>query len=542
MIYPARYRFTVLSARGQFKRNIDMGASYMAEAGFKASVTPEGISEEMTGLFRNGVHPLDGSPGLGLQYGDCVQVQMTAGAAFGDGSPELRLYYGQLRLGGNPYDYEGENMVFSSLMTKLRSTPTPDAAYAQMDAGALARALTLATLTSGILGTTGTPGSASLNAIALPGNQISPVSYDPTAMPDLGFTMTLLATNRQPLGVLLDSIVATGKAAGIELRCGVRVDSVLTLVPVSTVEVPWPAEQIRWKPPQGLVLYTGVLWAISKKADGTWLRYLSQAPEAATYGCEVKQLSVALGVKPWKPLPITLGIIGTYVVTPAGNDTTNMTIDGRTDTFVTVSNGGGYSDVLLNVPTGGAERIYINASAGMAFLILEITYPDSSSFVATGNSSGTGSDSMMAGATFYASDLAKGLPAGTVVKLSARATTTTAATTLIIKEFHLDRLDTVLLDGLAKYHYSVPLDAPGDLYRTGILPPSELGGKIRTPRPNGAPDYMANVSLWEYSVSAAGGVQTAAKTGDPDDPFKAAQAALIRKGDVLATSNAQNVL
>ena len=43
-------------------------------------------------------------------------------------------------------------------------------------------------------------------------------------------------------------------------------------------------------------------------------------------------------------------------------------------------------------------------------------------------------------------------------------------------------------------------------------------------------------------MSASGGVQTAAKTGDPDDPLKSAQAALIRKGDTLATSNAQNIL
>ena len=189
MIYPLGYFMNVLSARGQFKRRINMNASYLHEAGFKASITPEGICEEATGLFRNGVHPLDGSPGLGLQYGDIVQLSMIYGTA--TDQTAQNVYYGQLRLGGNLNDYEGESMVFSSLMTRLRSTPTPDASYAQMDAGALARALTLATLTSGILGTTGTPGSMGVNGTPQPGNLLSPISYDPAAMPDLGFTMTL---------------------------------------------------------------------------------------------------------------------------------------------------------------------------------------------------------------------------------------------------------------------------------------------------------------------------------------------------------------
>ena len=538
MIYPTAYSMDVFTARGQFKRTVQMGASYLHDAGFKASVTPEGISEEMTGLFRNGVHPLDGSPGLGLRFGDIVRLQVIYGPA----TDQMRenLYYGQLRLGGNQYDYEGENMVFSSLMTRLRSTPTPDASYPQMDAGALARALTQSVMNSGILGTTGTPGGLGLNGAAQPGSLLSPISYDPAAMPDLGFTMTLLATNRQPLGVLLDSIVATGKTAGIELRCGVSTNSVLVLMPVKTLEVPWEAERINWKPPQGLVLYTGVLWAISKKADGTWLRYLSQAPEAATYGCEVKMLGVNLGVKPWKPLPITLGIIGTYVVTPAGNDTTSMTIDGRTDTFVAVSNTGASAQVRLTVPAGGANRLYVDAQSTGLPASVDIAYPGGAAFNLRGNDPNNGG--FTAGAYYADYFLGLGLPAGAVVTLTAAPSAATPNPTLVVKEFHLDLLDTVLLDGLAKYHYSVPLDAPGDLFRTGILPPSELGGKIRTPRPNGAPDYTANVSLWEYSISASGGVQTAAKTGDPDDPLKAAQAALIRKGDVLATANAQNVL
>ena len=35
-------------------------------------------------------------------------------------------------------------------------------------------------------------------------------------------------------------------------------------------------------------------------------------------------------------------------------------------------------------------------------------------------------------------------------------------------------------------------------------------------------------------------VRTAAKTGNPDDPILAAQASLIKKGDVQATANALN--
>jgi len=352
--------------------------------------------------------------------------------------------------------------------------------------------------------------------------------------------MTLLATNRQPLGVLLDSIVATGKALGIELRCGVRSDSVLTLVPASTLEVLWLADHITWKPPQGLVLYTGVLWAISKKMDGTWLRYLSQDPEAATYGCEVKMLGVNLGVKPWKPIIVAQGIVGSVTVTPVGANTIAIAADGRTDTFLTVSNGAAAATVQLTIPAGGAGRLYVDAQGTGTPASIQIRYPNGSTFNLRGNDPNNGG--FTAAAYFPDYFLNLGLPAGTVVTLRADPSATVSSPTLTVKEFHLDLLDTALLDGLAKYHYSVPLDAPGDLYRAGILLSGDLGGKIRTRRPNGAPDYLANVALWEYSVSAAGGVQTAAKTGDPDDPLKAAQAALIRKGDTLATSNAQNVL
>ena len=540
MLYPAKYAFWVYNARGQFRKTVLMEASYLHEAGFRASVTPEGISEEMTGLFRNGVHPLDGSPGLGLQYGDCVQVVVTT-----NNDPAnyiwAALYYGQLKLGGNANDYEGENMVFSSLMTKLRATPTPDASYAQMDGGALARALTQATMNSGILGTTGTPGSVGINGAAQPGSMLSPISYDPAAMPDLGFTVTLLATNQQPLGVLLDQIVATGKAAGIDLRCGVRYDSVLTLVPVSTVEVPWPADHITWKPPQGVALYTGVLWAIYKRTDNTWLRHLSEAPEAAALGCEVKELGINLGVRPWKPLAINFVLAGTSAtVTPAGGDAVTVTSDGRKDTFMTVKATNAVASVQILIPAGGAARLYVDAQSDGQPAYINIVKETAGSFSLLGNDQSNGG--FTAGVYYTENISTMGFSAGATVTLSAAPSATTPNPTLTIREFHLDLLDTVLLDGLAKYHYSVPLDAPGDLYRAGILLVSDLGGKIRTPRPNGAPDYLANVALWEYSISAAGGVQTAAKTGDPDDPLKAAQAALIRKGDTLATANAQNIL
>ncbi len=554
MIQPQTFRFIVRSPLGAYKSTVYRDASYVLAAGFKLSITPEGICEEMTMTARNGVHPLDGSPGLGLRFADLVTVQMTDQA-----SPQeadwVNLYYGQLRQGGNPYDYAGENQVLRSLAVKLRATPTPDKGYTQMDGGALARQLLQDTLASGALSTT------------VGGQTFSCVTYDPAAIPDLGFTMTLVATNQQPLGVLLDSIVATAKTAGIDARWGVRADAVLTLKAVSTAEVFWPAEQVDWKEPVAEVMYTSVLWDVFKRPDGRWFKYLSVSPEAATYGPEIKELAVGTGVKAWKLDPAPASVQGSAVVMPSGSNLDDVITDGIPVTGVTITGTGLLGSELfafdstspkaavlsLTIPSGGADRIEVTArgsssndNSGNYLQVgarVLVKYPDGNARYLGQNAS----DGYSSG-VYFASDFPQGFPAGAVVTLYSdlmAAGTAPGGQTpppqITVSDLRLTTLDTVLLDGLAKFHYLIPESAPGDLYRTGLLLPSDYGGKIRTPRPNGQPDYVANVSLWEYSVWDQGGVRTVAKIGDPDDPLATARAALSKKGDALATSNAVNL-
>ena len=131
-----------------------------------------------------------------------------------------------------------------------------------------------------------------------------------------------------------------------------------------------------------------------------------------------------------------------------------------------------------------------------------------------------------------------GLPAGAVVTLKTLPPGSGGMATMTIREFRLELLDTAALDAAATAYYRIPEPEPGDLYKQGLLPPAELGGKIRTPRTNGGPDYLGNVSLWEYEINRGNKVRTTAKIGDPDDPDKVAQNTLIKRLAMTATATA----
>jgi hypothetical protein len=537
MIAPAAYRFQVRDAVGNFRATVYRDASYiLGRQGLRASLTGEQICQEMTLVARNG--PLGSDPGLGLKPLDLVTVEVSP-----DASAYSKLYYGQLRIGGNPNDYSGEFMTFRGLDARLRTTPTPEGSYASMDGGRQADALILSTLTAGNLGRTYT--LAQLTAApTLTDGQI--VRYDPARLPNLGFNApAITATNHQPLGFFLDEIVTAGAAAGFKVRWGVTPDGYITMQVVNTTEVSWNNARATWKPPNAEVIYTAVNWAIERRQDtGKIFYYLSKGAHVADYGAEMKDVQL-IGLNPWKPLALTPTYTGTVTATPSGGNTSTTIRDGDLTTSVTVANGSGAGAASLTVPAGGAQRLFVDAqeTAGGTSAYIQIQYPagpppsGGASIIVRANDVGNNGFTK---AVYYPGSgvLLYGLPEGAVINLYAGLTAGVMASTLTVNEFRLELLDTATLDAAATAYYRTPELEPGDLYKPGLLLPSDLGGKVRTVRSGGGGDYVGNVSLWEYTYTSSEGAGTTAKIGDPDDPDQVARSTLIKRLASQATAAA----
>jgi hypothetical protein len=537
MIAPVDYRFQIKDALGNFRNTVNRDASFiLGQQGMRWSLTPEQICQEMTLVARNGSVPGNG-PGLGFKPLDLITLEVSA-----DYATYTPVYYGQLRIGGNPNDYTGESMTLRGLDARLRTTPTPEGAYAQMDGGAQARALILDTLRTGNLGTLYT--LMALSVAGGPPNSI--IKYDASLVPDLGFSAPpITQTNHQPLGFFLDSIVTAGAAAGYKVRWGVRPDGYITMQVVNVSEVPWGNALAIWKPPNAEVIYTAVNWAVERRQDtGKLYYYLSKGPGFALYGAESTEKQL-IGVNPWSPLPLTPTYTGTVTTTPSGGNTSTTIRDGDLTTSVTVANGSGAGAASLTVPAGGAQRLFVDAqeTAGGTSAYIQIQYPagpppsGGASIIVRANDVGNNGFTK---AVYYPGSgvLLYGLPEGAIINLYAGLTAGVMASTLTVNEFRLELLNTAALDAAATAYFRTPELEPGDIYKPGLLLPSELGGKIRTARASSTPDYVGNVNLWECEVNHGNAARTTAKIGDPDDPDKVARNTLIQRLAMQATATA----
>lgn len=531
MMEVVTYRMQVLDAVGHVRKTVDRDSSFnLGSRGMRMSLTPEMGCDEMTMVSRNG--PVaGGGNGLGLNPLDIVTFEVSS-----DGSTFFPIWCGELRQGGNLYDYLGESMVLRGLDVRLRETSTPEKSYAQMDGGALARTLLLDTLRDGALGREYT-----LNTLSLQFDQPEPIiRYDPLLLPDLGFQMTLKATNRQPLGVLLDGIVTAAASVGLTVRWGVRPDRYLYMTVARTDELTWPAEGITWKEPTAQVIYTSVLWDIEKRQDtGRIFRYESRGPDVARYGTRQRAAQLYPGLNVWSALPTVPSYSVPPVYSPATDGSDLYVRDGDNQTRAILTSTTAPVSVSITIPAGGAERLFIDAASEGLPAFARIDYPNGQSFlIRASDPSGKGFTSYPYYADYFSSTVvALGLPEGAVVTLIAPESTTGAGATLNIWEFRVEVLNRSALDAAATALYSVPLAAPGDLRKQGVLLPRDFAGTVRTARPTGA-DYTAPVSRFEYLFTNAGGAQTFVKTGEPDDPAAVARNTLIRRLANQATSNA----
>ena len=519
MISPVSYRFQVSDAIGTFRKTVPAEQSFLLGTnGLRASVTPEQTCQELTMVARNG--PL--GTGLQLQPLDLITLEVTA-----DYATWTPIYYGELRQGGNPNDYTGENMICRGLDTRLRETPSLDGTYNAADGGDQAGQIIYDALQFGYLGRryTGVDISNGVNAI---------VRYDPAYFPHLGFTAPKIElTNQQPIGVLLDNIVTAGAAAGVKVRWGVRPDRYVTMQVVRTDNLTWISNRMLWKEPQCDVVYTAVTWAVEKRTDtGKVYYYTSHGPDEAKYGGRVRQVQL-VGVNPWTPRIMTPVYNGVATTTPPGGDTSVYVRDNDPTSSVTLTSTSASVSAALTVPAGGISRFYVDATstAGSVPRII-LAFPGGNNFYMRATDAANLSFTK---AKIYEDQFAAfsgaptGLPAGTVITLQASPIVAGGGSSLVIREFRLEELNTVALDAGATAFYRSPEPAPGDLRQAGILLPSEFAGRVVAPRPEGGPDYTGNVSVYEYTLTTGQGAQTTVKTGDPDPPEVTAQNTLIRR-------------
>ena len=124
------------------------------------------------------------------------------------------------------------------------------------------------------------------------------------------------------------------------------------------------------------------------------------------------------------------------------------------------------------------------------------------------------------------------LPAWVVAVSNSAALGDGTVTSFNTAEFRPERLNTALLDRLARFHYNIPATAPADIELREFRPPSACAGYVTL---NG---WQSPVEAWEYRLSADRGMTVGVLAGQADDPNKLAQAELIKARDGRAVITA----
>lgn len=474
--------------------------SFVFRSGLKMQVTPEGDCREATFMAKGA--------GLGLRPLDLVEISC-------DGQ---RLFAGELRVGGNLRDVNGHQYTVRSLALRLKEVVIPaDWSAPQQNASATVRSLIESVMPQ--LG-----GAFSVGNIALP--------FDCRAITN---------ANQQNPYALLEQIAQDGAAMGIDVRFGVNANRQFFCQPKSEGGMGMPDGQTggtRWDAPVAETPCTAVLWYVAKKPDGSWVTHMSQAPEAAQYGVRVKPVSLTSDEGLWE-----------LVTDGQWSATARTQMDGApTVTPLTAE------QVAQLTTRGNTAAVASTAPGWLGVRYAPNTPVDRYSVRAVATSAGTGVVGVTSGwivdeaawqarqAGWFFTDAGAGsipqtklVPEATYQTKPALVGNTSVGVkadgaydsiTLNVYELRPERLKTELLDRLARYHYSIPHEAAGEIEVKGLYP---LGaGQL-----DGVP-----IAAYEYRISADRGVCTAILLGQADDPNKLAQAELIKARDNQATINA----
>ena len=247
------------SMGGDF-RTFPMNRTQVRSSGLRAQVSPEGdcVEASMDAIGK----------GMGLTPLTCVQLVY-------NGTP---IFYGELRVGGNPRDAQGHTHTIRSAALRLKEVQlsgqfrTP-----QQPAHLTVRAAIQDIIQSGQLGNPST------------------VLYDVSLCPDLGVELApVRASNYQNAYALLEAVQQAAVARGVEIRFGVNADRKFFCLPVNSRVLDITGRPITskttWKAPVSEVVVTAVRWFIAPaRADreggqAPWITAISRSPMADTYG------------------------------------------------------------------------------------------------------------------------------------------------------------------------------------------------------------------------------------------------------------------
>jgi len=527
---PTNYRFQRWSGDGTLLPSIYREQSYMLPTGLRASLTPDADCVEMNMNARNGPLPGNG-PGLGLSNMQVIRLSFAETESPQD-SDWLPVWYGTLRVGGNPHDYDGETMTFRGMKQRLQEVTVPAGVYPEGDAGAVIRQIAQAVFGSGQLGfiTSGPLGTP-------PGSLL--IQYDASLIPDLGFTFKLADNQEVLFGKLLDQVVSDALSKlGLTLVWGVKPDGRFFFKVARTDTLAIPTSSLisfGLKAPAGETPCTSVLWTIGKDDQGKLIYYKSKDPSAAALrvGTYVREVVIGADLDPWA----TLSDFGFTVDSGSGpadaSPDARARISEKTDTTGVFLSGNSSTARVQAVYTVNtfSRRLYLGVAinhfvaGGGTLTVARPGVPAVSYGVADGSTDNAPNAFTRFKLTLY------NVPVGTVITASGGPDPSLpsglAQAELGVRDIRGEVPDAVKLDGLAKFYYSRPSVAPADIESGTFVAPEDLRGQVSTPLPTGQGDYVQNVATYEYRLTGDGLV-FGVLAGQADDPARLAAASLIK--------------
>lgn len=511
------YRFNVWDAVGRPLRTFTKDESFVLSAGLRLQVTPEGDARE--GSFR--------AKGSGILVPSLSAVQIE----YKDSQFWRPIFYGQVRQGGNPRDTDGENYILRSLGLKLQAVTLSAGFVApKQPAHLTVRAIIQDVITSGQLGNP--------SLINYTGGVFDTI-------PDLPFDCReIKASNQQIAGALLDQIVQDAAGLGVDVRWGVGPDREFYFREANGAYRVLDNEDLSyatWKAPVAETPCTVVLWHVAQKPDGGWLYHESVSAAADEIGVWVLPRTLTANVNPWQALDAQY----TAYAQSGGNMTPvspQPTINGAglqdgltgsgTGQEITVPGEVTQLRASLTAPPqrvtisgksieflpGGGTNLSVVALNSAGAVVDSVPVPQGNGWEPTAITATVNFENPLNAQAFA---IYPGIvPGGT----------TGAKYTLSELAFY--RLDTELLDRLAKFYYQTPAKEPAEIPARVFGRPQDLEGRVEWG------DYARAIEVWEYRISAARGLEKVAFTGQADDPNKLAQAALIKANDGKAVITA----
>ncbi|WP_412027010.1 hypothetical protein [Deinococcus yunweiensis] len=505
------WRFNVWGPTGDGPTAIPAPYSALDDSGLRAQVTPEGDTREVAmnnrGLPRATAFAI---PSLGaVQY----QIWNEASQVWDS------HWYAQVRQGGNLRNVDGENMVLRSLSLRLGEVPlSPEFTTPEQPAH-----LTVQAMMQDVL--------PHLDGLIL---------FDPALCPDLGFDARPIenANQQNPLA-LLKALQDQGKASNppVEIRFGVNPDrSFYCVLAKQDVHELAPEDVLQevWKEPVAEKPCTLVKWFLSRRPDGRWVTHDSLSPLRSELGLYYKPVALGNDINPWALVP------GRYEWHQEGHPIQSSPATSHEElrdgqTTETYGSGGTTSEIFLQfVPDPGETWT-------RAVIVGSAMHGGAASATLTGDKP---PDTTIALNTLYASgNVALGWVSTEVYPQPNRGVRVPFIATdlpdpvnrlagLQIAELRVERINTDLLDRLARSHFAGPASEPADLTLTTVRPPSQFRGRVQLG------DYGRAIEVYELRMTADGGLEQAVLTGQADRPEDIARTVLTKDNDRKAVITA----